>query len=50
MDQNNLARVFGPTIVGHGMPEPTPTTIMRDTTVQPKVCLQTQLISVLVLT
>ncbi|XP_037533602.1 rac GTPase-activating protein 1 [Nematolebias whitei] len=37
MDQNNLARVFGPTIVGHGMSEPTPTTIMRDTTVQPKV-------------
>ncbi|XP_024858810.1 rac GTPase-activating protein 1 [Kryptolebias marmoratus] len=37
MDQNNLARVFGPTIVGHGMSEPTPTTIMRDTNVQPKV-------------
>uniref|UniRef100_A0A3Q3EPK7 Si:ch1073-416j23.1 n=1 Tax=Kryptolebias marmoratus TaxID=37003 RepID=A0A3Q3EPK7_KRYMA len=36
MDQNNLARVFGPTIVGHGMSEPTPTTIMRDTNVQPK--------------
>ncbi|XP_072229814.1 rac GTPase-activating protein 1 [Leuresthes tenuis] len=37
MDQNNLARVFGPTIVGHGMPEPSPTTIMRDTSTQPKV-------------
>ncbi|KAM6897540.1 rac GTPase-activating protein 1 [Xenentodon cancila] len=37
MDQNNLARVFGPTIVGHGMPEPSPTTIMRDTNTQPKV-------------
>ncbi|XP_044033908.1 rac GTPase-activating protein 1 isoform X2 [Siniperca chuatsi] len=37
MDQNNLARVFGPTVVGHGMPEPSPTTIMRDTNTQPKV-------------
>ncbi|XP_032367646.1 rac GTPase-activating protein 1 [Etheostoma spectabile] len=37
MDQNNLARVFGPTIVGHGMAEPSPTTIMRDTNTQPKV-------------
>lgn len=37
MDQNNLARVFGPTIVGHGMSEPPPTTIMRDTNTQPKV-------------
>lgn len=37
MDQNNLARVFGPTIVGHSMPEPSPTTILRDTTIQPKV-------------
>ncbi|XP_054454871.1 rac GTPase-activating protein 1 [Anoplopoma fimbria] len=37
MDKNNLSRVFGPTIVGHGMSEPTPTTIMRDTNTQPKV-------------
>ncbi|XP_059181234.1 rac GTPase-activating protein 1 [Centropristis striata] len=37
MDGNNLARVFGPTIVGHGMSEPSPTTIMRDTNTQPKV-------------
>uniref|UniRef100_A0A3P9JG91 Rac GTPase-activating protein 1 n=1 Tax=Oryzias latipes TaxID=8090 RepID=A0A3P9JG91_ORYLA len=37
MDRNNLARVFGPTIVGHGMSEPSPSTIMRDTNVQPKV-------------
>ncbi|XP_034415267.1 rac GTPase-activating protein 1 [Cyclopterus lumpus] len=37
MDKNNLARVFGPTIVGHGMSEPTPTTIMRDIHIQPKV-------------
>uniref|UniRef100_A0A4W4EV28 Si:ch1073-416j23.1 n=1 Tax=Electrophorus electricus TaxID=8005 RepID=A0A4W4EV28_ELEEL len=38
MDQNNLARVFGPTIVGHAMPEPSPLTIMKDTNTQPKVC------------
>uniref|UniRef100_A0A3P8USQ1 Si:ch1073-416j23.1 n=1 Tax=Cynoglossus semilaevis TaxID=244447 RepID=A0A3P8USQ1_CYNSE len=37
MDQNNLARVFGPTIIGHGMSEPSPNTIMRDTNTQPKV-------------
>lgn len=37
MNQNNLARVFGPTVVGHGMSEPSPTTIMRDTNTQPKV-------------
>ncbi|XP_068161513.1 rac GTPase-activating protein 1 isoform X2 [Antennarius striatus] len=37
MDQNNLARVFGPTLVGHGMSEPSPTTIMKDTNTQPKV-------------
>lgn len=37
MNQNNLARVFGPTVVGHGMPEPSPTTIMRDTNTQLKV-------------
>ncbi|CAN9508824.1 unnamed protein product [Ophioblennius macclurei] len=37
MDRKNLARVFGPTIVGHGMAEPSPSTIMRDTNTQPKV-------------
>ncbi|XP_051564789.1 rac GTPase-activating protein 1 [Myxocyprinus asiaticus] len=37
MGQNNLARVFGPTIIGHGMLEPSPMTIMRDTNSQPKV-------------
>lgn len=37
MNQNNLARVFGPTVVGHGTSEPSPTTIMRDTNTQPKV-------------
>ncbi|XP_062313329.1 rac GTPase-activating protein 1 isoform X1 [Osmerus eperlanus] len=37
MDQNNLARVFGPTIVGHGTSEPSPLTIVRDTNIQHKV-------------
>ncbi|KAL2081030.1 hypothetical protein ACEWY4_022883 [Coilia grayii] len=37
MDLNNLARVLGPTIVGHSMPEPAPWTVMRDTNSQPKV-------------
>ncbi|XP_019743421.1 rac GTPase-activating protein 1 isoform X2 [Hippocampus comes] len=37
MDQNNLSRVFGPTLVGHGLSEPSPSTIMRDTNIQPKV-------------
>ncbi|CAL8320554.1 unnamed protein product [Merluccius merluccius] len=37
MDKTNLGRVFGPTIVGHGMAEPPPRTILRDTTTQPKV-------------
>ncbi|XP_061562159.1 rac GTPase-activating protein 1 isoform X2 [Phycodurus eques] len=37
MDQNNLSRVFGPTLVGHGLAEPSPSTIMRDTNTQPKV-------------
>ncbi|XP_075996911.1 rac GTPase-activating protein 1 [Genypterus blacodes] len=37
MDQNNLARVFGPTIVGHAMSDPSPTTIVRDTNTQHKV-------------
>ncbi|XP_053483831.1 rac GTPase-activating protein 1 [Ictalurus furcatus] len=42
MDQNNLARVFGPTIIGHSMPEPSPLSIMRDTNTQPKVEFHTQ--------
>ncbi|XP_061887822.1 rac GTPase-activating protein 1 isoform X2 [Entelurus aequoreus] len=37
MDHNNLSRVFGPTLVGHGMSEPSPSTILQDTNVQPKV-------------
>ena len=33
----NLARVFGPTIVGHSVPNPDPMTILQDTKRQPKV-------------
>ncbi|CAL9703252.1 unnamed protein product [Knipowitschia caucasica] len=34
---SNLARVFGPTIVGHAVPNPEPMTILQDTKRQPKV-------------
>ncbi|XP_058619818.1 rac GTPase-activating protein 1 [Onychostoma macrolepis] len=37
MDITNLARVFGPTIVGHAVPDPEPMTILQDTKRQPKV-------------
>uniref|UniRef100_A0A8C8F8M3 Rac GTPase-activating protein 1 n=1 Tax=Oncorhynchus tshawytscha TaxID=74940 RepID=A0A8C8F8M3_ONCTS len=37
MDITNLARVFGPTIVGHAVPDPEPVTILQDTKRQPKV-------------
>ncbi|XP_051961938.1 rac GTPase-activating protein 1-like [Xyrauchen texanus] len=37
MDIYNLARVFGPTIVGHAVPDPDPMTILHDTKRQPKV-------------
>ncbi|XP_054621394.1 rac GTPase-activating protein 1 isoform X2 [Dunckerocampus dactyliophorus] len=37
MDQNNLSRVFGPTLVGHGTSEPSPLTIVQDTNTQAKV-------------
>uniref|UniRef100_A0AAY5EZC1 Rac GTPase-activating protein 1 n=1 Tax=Electrophorus electricus TaxID=8005 RepID=A0AAY5EZC1_ELEEL len=37
MDVTNLARVFGPTIVGHAVAEPDPMTILQDTKRQPKV-------------
>ncbi|XP_023147200.2 rac GTPase-activating protein 1 [Amphiprion ocellaris] len=37
MDNHNLARVFGPTIVGHAVPNPEPMTILQDTKRQPKV-------------
>uniref|UniRef100_A0A8C2KHL7 Rac GTPase-activating protein 1 n=1 Tax=Cyprinus carpio TaxID=7962 RepID=A0A8C2KHL7_CYPCA len=37
MDVTNLARVFGPTIVGHAVPDPDPMTILQDTKRQAKV-------------
>ncbi|XP_030278350.1 rac GTPase-activating protein 1 [Sparus aurata] len=37
MDVSNLARVFGPTIVGHAVPDPDPMTILQDTKRQAKV-------------
>ncbi|XP_060793312.1 rac GTPase-activating protein 1 [Neoarius graeffei] len=37
MDLTNLARVFGPTIVGHGVPDPDPMTILQDTKRQLRV-------------
>ncbi|KAL2103654.1 hypothetical protein ACEWY4_000522 [Coilia grayii] len=37
MNVTNLARVFGPTIVGHAIPDPDPMTILQDTKRQPKV-------------
>lgn len=39
MDVSNLARVFGPTIVGHAVPDPDPMTILQDTKRQAKVGL-----------
>lgn len=37
MDVNNLARVFGPTLVGHAVPDPDPMTILNDTNRQPRI-------------
>uniref|UniRef100_A0A667XWH3 Rac GTPase-activating protein 1 n=1 Tax=Myripristis murdjan TaxID=586833 RepID=A0A667XWH3_9TELE len=37
MDVNNLARVFGPTLVGHAVPNPDPMTILQDTSRQPRI-------------
>ena len=34
----SLAKVFGPTIVGHSSPNPDPATIWKETSLQPKVC------------
>uniref|UniRef100_A0A8C9ZW17 Rac GTPase-activating protein 1 n=1 Tax=Sander lucioperca TaxID=283035 RepID=A0A8C9ZW17_SANLU len=39
MDISNLARVFGPTILGHAVPNPDPMTILQDTKRQPKSSL-----------
>lgn len=45
MDVSNLARVFGPTIVGHSVLNPDPMTILQDTKRQPKVDLNFFLMS-----
>ncbi|KAM4697912.1 rac GTPase-activating protein 1-like [Rhinophrynus dorsalis] len=37
MDKTNLSRVFGPTLVGHSVPNPSPLMIMQDTPRQAKV-------------
>ncbi|NXG18676.1 RGAP1 protein, partial [Grallaria varia] len=37
MDTSNLAKVFGPTIVAHAVPDPDPMTLLQDTKRQPKV-------------
>ncbi|RDD38632.1 Rac GTPase-activating protein 1 [Trichoplax sp. H2] len=37
MGTNNLARVFGPTLIGHGSSNPDPVDMLQDTRNQPKV-------------
>ncbi|KAG2468277.1 RGAP1 protein, partial [Polypterus senegalus] len=37
MDISNLSKVFGPTLVGHAVPDPDPVTLLQDTRRQPKV-------------
>ncbi|XP_053313726.1 rac GTPase-activating protein 1 [Spea bombifrons] len=37
MDVTNLSKVFGPTLVGHAVPDPDPMTLLHDTKRQPKV-------------
>ncbi|NXC49002.1 RGAP1 protein, partial [Penelope pileata] len=37
MDVTNLAKIFGPTIVAHAVPDPDPLTLLQDTKRQPKV-------------
>lgn len=41
MDITNLTKVFGPTLVGHAVPDPEAMTILQDTKRQPKVCVKT---------
>lgn len=43
MDVSNLARVFGPTLVGHAVPNPDPMSILQDTKRQPKVGMVLQI-------
>lgn len=44
MDVTNLAKVFGPTIVAHAVPDPDPMTLLQDTKRQPKVGWQEELL------
>ncbi|NXL87351.1 RGAP1 protein, partial [Alectura lathami] len=37
MDVTNLAKIFGPTIVAHAVPDPDPMTLLQDTKRQPRV-------------
>ncbi|XP_042309660.1 rac GTPase-activating protein 1 isoform X1 [Sceloporus undulatus] len=37
MDNSNLAKIFGPTLVGHAVLDPDPMTLLQDTKRQPKV-------------
>lgn len=37
MDVTNLSKVFGPTLVGHAVPDPEPMILLQDTKRQPKV-------------
>lgn len=37
MDVTNLAKIFGPTIVAHAVPDPDAMTLLQDTKRQPKV-------------
>uniref|UniRef100_A0A8D0D8P1 Rac GTPase-activating protein 1 n=1 Tax=Sander lucioperca TaxID=283035 RepID=A0A8D0D8P1_SANLU len=47
MDISNLARVFGPTILGHAVPNPDPMTILQDTKRQPKSSLDVAFLHIL---
>ncbi|XP_078085309.1 rac GTPase-activating protein 1-like [Mustelus asterias] len=40
MDKHSIARIFGPTIVGHSNPNPNPLEVFEDTKRQPKVMEQ----------
>lgn len=44
MDVTNLAKIFGPTIVAHAVPDPDPMTLLQDTKRQPKVGWQEELL------
>lgn len=43
MDVTNLAKVFGPTIVAHAVPNPDPVVMLQDIKRQPKVNAHTSI-------